>query len=473
LNRFRSRAAKIREWQEGKHSGYLAEDLSSLNSQSVVQAKIQIHSTFDEELVAVNENVANLKPLVHEIVNSGHEATEEVSQTLEQLQAGQTEVSQKAQLKLENLKAILARIQDAIGHCIEFARKSEQLNLFFEDADLALTEPVAANSVEDITNYDSVVENLSQQVQAHQETLRSLANLDLVIRESGRTPDQFTSQTYAGLADRFQKTVDGIETRKLALYQERVQQEQNNTLLQEFATNSSAYVAWGSEQQHKLSEERNGTLQEQLDHLRQQSQEVLRENQERLQNLQNTIVQLDEAHVLEKSSVTQQDLTLVSDNLEKTISKISEHLEQEILAEKGENISAEQLKEFKETFNHFDKDKNNLLNKLEFKAATASLGEDMDDQEIAQVYAQLDTDGDSQLTFDEFIDFVTKRKKDSGGYDAVLAAFKSIAGEKNYVTEVELRSAMEKDEAEYLLANLPQVEGGYDFEAYVRQSYGK
>jgi actinin alpha len=473
LKRFRSRAGKIREWQEGKTSGYLAEDLSSLNSVSVVQAKVQIHSTFDEELSTVNENLQNTKLLVDEIISSGHEAAEEVSNTANSLQEGQQTIAQQGAEKLEALKGVLAKIQEVVNACIEFAKKSEHLNMFFEDADLSLTEPVAASSVDDVQNYDVVVENLEKDLQTHKALLDEVAGLNQTIKDAGRTPTQFTPHTYESLAERFEQTTVGIEQRRAALDQERVTQQGNDHLLQEFANTSSAYTTWSTDQQHKLSEDKEGTLQEQLDHIRSQSSEILRESNQTVESLKELISQLDASHVLERSEVTLQDLSISHDNLEKTITKISDRLEQEILEQKGENISADQLKEFKDTFVHFDKDNNHLLNKLEFKAATASLGEDMDDSEINRVFDEQDADKDNQLTFDEYIDFISKRKKEGGGYDAILASFKSIAGDKNYVTEIELRSAMEKEEAEYLIGRMAKTEEGFDYESYLRQAYGK
>jgi len=51
-------------------------------------------------------------------------------------------------------------------------------------------------------------------------------------------------------------------------------------------------------------------------------------------------------------------------------------LEKKILETKASGVSSEQIDEFKEVFEFFDKDKSGKLNRLEFKSCLQSLGED-------------------------------------------------------------------------------------------------
>jgi len=53
------------------------------------------------------------------------------------------------------------------------------------------------------------------------------------------------------------------------------------------------------------------------------------------------------------------------------------------------SVSKEQLNEFHETFKYFDKSGNNKLDKNQFKAACASVGEDIPDNELDSVFKKI------------------------------------------------------------------------------------
>jgi len=182
---------------------------------------------------------------------------------------------------------------------------------------------------------------------------------------------------------------------------------------------------------------------------------------------------LEQAEVLEQSDVTQQEIGLLHDNLARTISKNIENLEQAILAQKSSNLSAEQIKDFQETFKYFDKDKDGKLGKLDFKSTCNALGEDIPEQELDRVFSNYDQDRDGLISFEEFLDCMSKFAKEGSGYEDVLEAFQQIANGNPIITEQELRSTVEKQEAEYLLTKMPKVDNGYDYVAYLKGVYNK
>jgi len=53
------------------------------------------------------------------------------------------------------------------------------------------------------------------------------------------------------------------------------------------------------------------------------------------------------------------------------------------------SVTKEQLDEFHETFKHFDKAGRNALGKNDFKAACASVGEDIPDNELESVFKKI------------------------------------------------------------------------------------
>jgi len=137
------------------------------------------------------------------------------------------------------------------------------------------------------------------------------------------------------------------------------------------------------------------------------------------------------------------------------------------------SVSKEQLQEFHDTFKHFDKQNRNKLNKLEFKAACASVGEDIPDHVLETTFKAYDKDEDGFIDFSEFIEFMSSVVKEGTGFDDVVESFRAITGGKDFITANQLTGNLEKAEAEYLMKVMPSVNGGYDFVAYAKKTFGK
>jgi len=136
------------------------------------------------------------------------------------------------------------------------------------------------------------------------------------------------------------------------------------------------------------------------------------------------------------------------------------------------SVSKEQLQEFHDTFKHFDKQNRNKLNKLEFKAACASVGEDIADNILENTFKAYDKDEDGFINFEEFIEFMSSVVREGTGYDDVVESFRAITGGKDTITANQLTGNLEKEEAEYLMKKMPHTDGNYDFIAYAKKTYG-
>jgi len=338
---------------------------------------------------------------------------------------------------------------------------------------LATSEPINANNVKDVDNQIEYLDKVDKDLSNQQETVNKLADLTQKIQDAGFSAQIYTDNTYENIAERFNSSAADIDKRKQELATERERQQSNAVLLSDFAQSAAEYKKWTAEKQKQFNEVGSGAPEEQLKNFRQASESVVADNDSKVGVLNNAISGLESAEVLEQSDVTQQELGLMHDNLQRTITKNIENLEQAILAQKSSNLSAEQIKDFQETFKYFDKDKDGKLNKLDFKATCNSLGEDIPEQELDRVFSTYDTDKDGSITFEEFLDYMSKIAKEGGGYDDVFEAFKQIANGNQYISEAQLRSTVEKQEVDYLLTKMPKVGDEYDYEAYLKSVYNK
>jgi len=148
-------------------------------------------------------------------------------------------------------------------------------------------------------------------------------------------------------------------------------------------------------------------------------------------------------------------------------------LEQELLSKSGTNITAEQVAEFKEVFEHFDRNRDNLLERLELKGVLSSLGDDVSDHQLDKLMSDLSTDG-KFITFENFITYMSKRITDQDSKEVIFDAFKALANDKEFIMEEDLRKALPAEKVSYLIAHMPPypgVERGYDYKKWAEKAY--
>jgi len=108
--------------------------------------------------------------------------------------------------------------------------------------------------------------------------------------------------------------------------------------------------------------------------------------------------------------------------------------------------SIEQLNDFREVFNLFDKDKDGRLSVEELTKVFKTLGVvTTGDEKIKQMIEHVDTDKSGAVEFEEFLNVMQQQPKTPRDDARLLAAFKIY--DKNadgYITKQELQSVMEQ-----------------------------
>lgn len=142
-----------------------------------------------------------------------------------------------------------------------------------------------------------------------------------------------------------------------------------------------------------------------------------------------------------------------------------------IAAEKGLQISEEQLQEFRETFNHFDKDHTNKLEYFELKACLTALGEDITDDQAKEFCKKYSAEQKESMTFEEYVKFMLEYFSKAETTDTTMEAFKAIANNNPILTEAQIDQYFPSEDAAYLKTQLKQVDGGYEFAEWVKSIY--
>jgi len=472
LERFRSRSKKILGWQEEK-AEFLSQEVPNDISLANIRALVKMHEAFVEEKKSVNASLESTNQIGKEIVESGHSAAQEVSDTMNKMKEGDEKIEQDSKVLSDRLNELLKLKQELEDNCLEFAKKGEQLNLFLEEADLTLTEPVQASNVKDV---DEAIERTSAIAKEHESKkalYEELNELSKKILDAGGNPKVYSRHDIDSLTKKFNSIGEKLASKLNELSVEKNKQEEHARLLDEYTKAVDEYKKFAEEQFKLIAHIYEGEPEDQLKQVEEVGKTAVSKSAESIKELQALYQKLEENDIAEKASTAFQELDLLDQQIKNTLSKRLKAIEQDIYAKKMQNVSEEQLKEFHETFRYFDKGKNGKLNKHEFKAACASVGEDIPDNELDKVFKTYDRDEDGFISFEEFVHFMSSIVKEGTSYEDVIQSFKELAGGNDFITENQLRAALDNEEADYLIASMPRTpDGNLDYIAYAKKTYG-
>jgi hypothetical protein len=174
---------------------------------------------------------------------------------------------------------------------------------------------------------------------------------------------------------------------------------------------------------------------------------------------------------------TYDDLHFEHEQAKKAFHKAINALEAQIAAAKAKTgVSAEQLEEFKKTFQHFDVDHDGTLNRLEFKSVLSGLGLvaldfDGSDKKTDDLFAKV-SGGGNVVTFDQYVAYMTSITENATSIDALAESFSTIAGGRAFVTAADFKVAgMSHEQIDFLTSSMPAGphEGSYDYKAWLAQ----
>jgi len=213
------------------------------------------------------------------------------------------------------------------------------------------------------------------------------------------------------------------------------------------------------------------TLEDVLQVLESNGSEKLRELEEidgqiHARNVENTITEY-----------SLRQLRTAFDSFLNTTTKRLEAARKQAEARNETGITSEEYADIKESFEHFDKDKDGKLNALDLFGVLKFLGEEATEDSAKQLLEQLDGDKDGLLSFDEYKAYIISKKSDKDTLENYAEAFYIIAGGKEFVTEDDLRrSGMPPERIGYLLSVMQVREDiqnvvAYDYKGWLSRTH--
>ena len=146
-----------------------------------------------------------------------------------------------------------------------------------------------------------------------------------------------------------------------------------------------------------------------------------------------------------------------------------------------ENLTEEQIAEFKEAFQIFDKDGDGSITTKELGTVMRSLGQNPSDDEIKAMIEEVDVDKSETIDFKEFLGLMAKKMKKSDTEEELIEAFRIFDRDGNgKISAHELRFVMLSSGEELTEQDIQTIiqeadtdgDGYIDYQEFVRIMMG-
>ncbi|CAL9170672.1 calmodulin-3-like [Musa acuminata AAA Group] len=109
----------------------------------------------------------------------------------------------------------------------------------------------------------------------------------------------------------------------------------------------------------------------------------------------------------------------------------------------AEQLTDDQIAEFKEAFSLFDKDGDGCITTKELGTVMRSLGQNPTEAELQDMINEVDADGNGTIDFPEFLNLMARKMKDTDSEEELKEAFRVFDKDQNgFISAAELRHVM-------------------------------
>ncbi|XP_068820280.1 alpha-actinin-1 isoform X7 [Capricornis sumatraensis] len=388
--------------------------------------------------------------------------------------------------KHEAFESDLAAHQDRVEQIAAIAQELNELDYYDSPSVNARCQKIC-------DQWDNLGALTQKRREALERTEKLLETIDQLYLEYAKRAAPFNNWMEGAMEDLqdtfIVHTIEEIQVRQLvprrdqALTEEHARQQHNERLRKQFGAQANVIGPWiqtKMEEIGRISIEMHGTLEDQLNHLRQYEKSIVN-YKPKIDQLEGDHQLIQEALIFDNkhTNYTMEHIRVGWEQLLTTIARTINEVENQILTRDAKGISQEQMNEFRASFNHFDRKKTGMMDTDDFRACLISMGYNMGEAEFARIMSIVDPNRLGVVTFQAFIDFMSRETADTDTADQVMASFKILAGDKNYITVDELRRELPPDQAEYCIARMAPytgpdaVPGALDYMSFSTALYGE
>ncbi|KAL5112020.1 Alpha-actinin sarcomeric [Taenia crassiceps] len=481
LSRFEVRCKTFEAWAGGK-SDYLQSSDYTTCTVAEVRPMLKKHEAFVSDLMAQQDRVERIESIAQEISNLGYTDMPSINSRCAQIRSSWDSLKALSDKRHQNLSEVQSILEKIDANHLEIAKLSAPFHNWMQQAEEDLLDKFIAQStadVEKLINTHNEHEKSLEEKEKEHEKIRGLElKIDGLCKQINRESivNPYTNFTTSTLHEQWKMLLEVTDQRKKELEEEKKHQLASDQT--QGRLNNVGLGEASLEEQVKLLTNLDGELEAQ---------------RPKLSELEDCHQQLQDAYEDLDLPVSMATLRSVWNQLSTGLKYTRNEIENQILTRDSKGLSKTQLDDLRRCFNHFDKDHTGRLECPEFKACLVSIGHsivaedqkqrktsvDTSDEDVLKLMKQLDPNSNGSIAFDVFVDYMTRELTDLDTSDQLLQSFRTISGEKGYLTEADLRRELPPEQAEYILSKLQPLSGGpagdtgaLDFEHYVLTIYG-
>eukprot|EP00928_Gymnodinium_smaydae_P090485 TRINITY_DN74279_c0_g1_i1.p1 TRINITY_DN74279_c0_g1~~TRINITY_DN74279_c0_g1_i1.p1 ORF type:complete len:150 (-),score=52.92 TRINITY_DN74279_c0_g1_i1:65-514(-) len=109
----------------------------------------------------------------------------------------------------------------------------------------------------------------------------------------------------------------------------------------------------------------------------------------------------------------------------------------------ADQLTEEEISEFKEAFSLFDKDKSGNISASELGQVMKQLGQSATQAEVKAMVDEIDADGSGEIDFPEFLSLMARKMKDTSTEEEIIEAFRVFDKDHTgYIARPEFRKVL-------------------------------
>uniref|UniRef100_A0A8C9Y9F7 Actinin, alpha 1 n=1 Tax=Sander lucioperca TaxID=283035 RepID=A0A8C9Y9F7_SANLU len=482
--KFRQKAAIHEAWTAGKEDMLQKHDFETA-SLSEIKALLKKHEAFESDLAAHQDRVEQIAAIAQELNELDYYDSPSVNARCQRICDQWDALGALTQKRSEALQRTEKLLETIDQLYLEFAKRAAPFNNWMEGAMEDLQDTFIVHTIEEIQGLSTAHEQFKATLPEADKERQAILGIHNEIAKIVQTyhvnmagTNPYTTINPQEINAKWDKVRQLVPQRDQALIEEHARQQNNERLRRQFANQANVIGPWiqnKMEEIGRISIEMHGTLEDQLTHLRQYEKSIVN-YKPKIDQLEGDHQLIQEALIFDNkhTNYTMEHIRVGWEQLLTTIARTINEIENQVLTRDAKGISQEQLNEYRASFNHFDRVSTQTKSRL-----TVPLCCHQGENEFSRIMSIVDPNRMGIVTFQAFIDFMSRETADTDTADQVMASFKVLAGDKNYILADELRRELPPDQAEYCMARMAPytgpdaVPGALDYMSFSTALYGE
>ncbi|ODN04990.1 Alpha-actinin, sarcomeric, partial [Orchesella cincta] len=439
--KFKHKADIHEEWTKGKEEMLQSQDFRhcKLNELKALKKK---HEAFESDLAAHQDRVEQIAAIAHELNALDYHDSNSVNIRCKEFVingTGLASLTQKRRQALDETEKILEKI-DTLH--LEFAKRAAPFNNWLDGTSEDLVDMFIVHTIEEIqglidahNQFKATLGEADKEYNAIVSLVKEVESIAQKYQVPGGLENPYTTLTASILTKKWADVRQLVPQRDGTLQNEFRKQQNNEMLRRQFAEKANQVGPWIERQMDAVTAigmGLQGSLEDQMQRLKeyQQGVQAYRPHIEELEKIHQAV---QESMIFENryTQYTMETLRVGWEQLLTSINRNINEVENQILTRDSKGITQEQLNEFRSSFNHFDKNRTGRLAKDEFKSCLVSLGysigkDRQGDIDFQRIMAAVDPNNSGAVTFDAFLDFMTRESTDVDTAEQVIDSLESL-----------------------------------------------